>query len=498
MPTLKKKPTTAAASNNGDSEVLYPEPTVALCLGDDAVGIDEAKQLLGWEAEDAYTARMMKDNPKLKEAACKYGEDYLFLDENGKKVRCWRNDTNRPFTESWAKTLAQDILNHNWRFNFENIIVSRTGKIQSGQHRLVGLVIAHMWWQGKQKHHWQELWPTAPTIETSIGYGADESAETLRTIDNVKPRMLSDVVYTSSHFHGLSSVERKECSRMLGAAIDLLWKRTGAGDDFTRYQTHSESINWLDRHPKLEQCVKTIFDENKERAISKLKLSPGMCSGLLYLMGSCGSDGDDYKLADPAPNEKALSWDHWETAVKFWKDLGTGKDMMPVRIALAGLASEEGESTGTTSEKKAVLIKAWEIIVGGSKLSAKDLALEYRENDDGTKTLTEHPVITGIDLGESKAEAEEPVVVMTDEQLAAKKVEERKRRAEQATEKIKKLRADKEATAKGIQPKSLMSRKQVEQEQTRRAAEADALAAKEREARTAAGKSGTWSKGGQR
>jgi hypothetical protein len=72
-----------------------------------------AKELLGWEQSEDIV------------------DDHYTTNEDGKEVQCVVDAHNRPSSETWARTLAQDIVNGRWRGYEEAIALGRFGK--SGQ-----------------------------------------------------------------------------------------------------------------------------------------------------------------------------------------------------------------------------------------------------------------------------------------------------------------------------------------------------------------------------
>jgi hypothetical protein len=423
MPTIAApKPKTAAtpaapkaapAPAEPERKVVYPDLVVnGVAVPAESTFLDLAtvKEVLGWESESEYVARMKAESPQINEAAVKYGEDYLLRDERGEKVRCWNNARNRPFDETHCRKLVQDQLNGAWAFNLETIVVSRTGVVTSGQHRLVAKVLAEQL-REIQYVLWEKKWPPGTEIpfQSLIAFGGSDDPKVIQTIDNVKPRSESDVIYTSEIFEKLPTLDRRECSRMLAAAIDLLWRRTRAGEMVTteKYQTHSASLGFFHRHEvKLLRCVKHLWEENKARAISFLRLSAGQCAALMFLAASSSSDIDDYRNADPAPNERKLKWDRWDQAEEFFSLLGTAVDFQVVRDALAGLTDVETGGGGRTTEKHCILARAWEAYLGGGNIAADDLTLSYGKNADGNTVLTEWPDFGGIDQGPSRKDVE--------------------------------------------------------------------------------------------
>lgn len=410
--------------------IIYPNVEVKICIGEKSLTATKAKELLGWETEDQYSERT-GDSP----SSTLFG-DPLLTDDEKHRIQCWNNLGNRPFGESWCRSIAQDILLGNWKFNMETIVISKTGRITSGQHRLVGLVLAAEAWNAA-KEKYEEIWPQEPTIEVLLAFGGSEDQDVLRTVDNVKPRSLSDVFYTSDYFAKLPSVDRKECSRMLDFAVDLLWKRTEAAETSgTKFQTHSASVDFLDRHPKLLGSVKHLFGENKERAISKLGLSPGQSSAVHYLQAAYETDGDVYRNGRP-PSEKLIQWDYKEQADEFWTDI-------------SGLAKKSGDLREALAHcerpilRLAVLAKAWHLYAEGKKVTAADLELELIEDENGHMKLNENPDFLGIDSGyeiEATQPDEEPDETESDEAKAAQ----RDVRIKEMADKLKKNKEEQKA-----------------------------------------------------
>lgn len=445
---------------------LYKELTVngkVIKPEDCVISVALAKKLLGWESEKDYTVRMMKEKPGTKEEQAQFSNEILEKmgaqilierDEEGERVVCWHNCRNRPFDLGHSKKLAQDILNRNWAgpltmpgetVNGETIIIGRTGQVESGQHRLVALILASQIWI-KQKLKWESKWPTEPVLESLIVQGVSESPNVLRTLDNVKPRTLSDVFYTSDLFLTLTPIERKECSRMLDRAVDFLWTRTGASKK--SYQTHSESLGFVERHPKVLQCLRHLFDENKDRVISNLRLSAGQCAGILYLQGSSASDGDEYRAMD-VPTEKKLNWDNWDKALEFWVRVGkdaTASPVGPITESLAMLVDPEEGTQGRTIEKHAILAKAWHLFLVGDPITVERLELET-EVKDGKNKLVEFPDFGGIDLGpphtSESIEDPTPTVITTEsENIRKKKAEEIAKKLQERREEEARKRAE--------------------------------------------------------
>jgi hypothetical protein len=293
VPETTTKPTSAKPKGRKktatiERPVKYPDriAEVRLVKNGDPIDAILAKELLGWEELDDSA------------------DNYLLIDENGKKVQCVNNAHNRPFNETWARTLAQDILNGYWRDNGEAIVIGRSGQVLSAQHRLVGLVLADQMWRGKNAPHWKSKCSTPPVIESTLSLGVSEEPATIRTLDNVRPRTLSDVLYTEENVFGrLSAAARKEAIRNLDYAIRFLWNRTGQGNpsygSFTSYRTHSESLDFFHRHPHLAQVVEHVTGSTSVQSrrtrmariivgaapVTQVVGSAGIASGIEYLAG---------------------------------------------------------------------------------------------------------------------------------------------------------------------------------------------------------------------
>jgi hypothetical protein len=528
---VKKEPTRALAHYD-----------VEICTGSNAITADRAKEMIGWTPEGEKE---------------KYGDDYLLIDDVGKKIRCSNNSHNRPFTEPWAQTLKFDILKRFWHFNGESIIFSGTRKavkeVLSGQHRLIGLILADQAWHSeRQQDHWKDFWEQPPVIESLVVYGVDSSPATLRTLDNVRPRSISDVLFTEPVFEKARPADRKPLCRMVEHAIKFIWERTGAKDRpfGAKGISQSEAIEFLNHHSRLLKAVKHVYEEGEAL---RPYVSLGTASGLLYLMAAVNTDTDDYRNAEP-PSEKKIDFSTWDRAEEFWVVLGSStKEFIHVRSKLKFPRvpsdaketdiDDEEDSKVTRAEVSAVLAKAWIQFKDHHKITPEDLDLEYAENDDGARILVDPVGFSGIDLGdpriqdyldrkereaakEKKAQEEIesgetakkllPGEVKTDEQYAA----ERKASKEEQKAKLLKNRADrkprptdglteegKEAQKKELEskeaangtkdgpppkappvPKKLRAstRKEIEAENTRKAAEADKLLEQEKQERAKA------------
>lgn len=398
MPSPKKKK--PAASNNGERVVIHPKVKTVLKDASCPLTVAEAKEMLGWQEETE---------------AVKFGQDYLLVDELGKKIRLANVPNNRPFEDRRARAIAKDVLAGHWELNLETIVADEYGDIPQGQHRLVGLVLA-----GQMQEKQPLRYPVPPTMEVLLAFGAKTSSKITRTYDNVRPRTIADSLYTSGLFASLNPEKRDEISKHTAGALKFVLYRTGDTEAYSPYQ-NSGTLEFLDRHPKIVECVKHILEENAGKAISNMVGNVGRAAGMLYLMGSSNSDTDAYHHLEPADrSEKALNWDNWDKACEFFVAIRdeTG-ELALLRKTINQLLKERGEAGISPSERDALVAKAWLGWHQGD-LSEDSFDLKYREVD-GEQHLNEWPEFGGIDLGNplSKGDEDAPPPEPTPEEVAA-------------------------------------------------------------------------------
>jgi hypothetical protein len=401
-------------------KVIYPEVEIKKCVKEESLTVNQAREYLGFR-------EAKKDEPYLLKGFNETGETI--------KITCDYNVRNRPFYPSVYETLKQVILNKQWRFNGEPIIIGKTGLLEDGQHTLMALIQAEYERQfGKGKHHWQDIWKNKPiTIEKLVVFGVSEEEDVVNSINTAHPRDLADVLYRSEFFLTLPPDARNMVSRICKKAVQNLWVRLGRANDlFASRLCHSEAVEFIRRHPKILTAVKHIFEEDAEGSIGQI-VPTGWAATLLYLMGASASDVDEYLNAEE-PGDSAINFSRWEKAEEFWVMLGSkSDDTKVVRDYLAQLVSDE--NTASVMNRVAVLIKAWEHFVQGHQITRNDIKLKFVENEKtGVPTLDHHPSIGGIDLGTRKdqkaAQDDEPE--MSPDQLEAAKAEQKRIRQEKA------------------------------------------------------------------
>lgn len=428
-------------------------------------GID----LLGWDDEASYIAgvetryddeegnptlasrQVSRDKPKT--AAKDFGENYDLLDLEGHKVRLNNNQGNRPLKTDHFKSLAHDLLNGNWAgysmgegmtVNGETMIFDSFGDCESGQHRLVAYEWAwQMWDKAKltmgDEHPWVKIWPNGPVMESLVVQGISSDSKVKRTLDNVMPRSVADVFYTSDIFQGqnLLNADRAELAGMLGNCVDWLWQRTGRKHDSSKNkvpQTHSESVMFVDQHGgktghlvravkhmwdtnggdrRLKQQVdsngKEMFEKNPDGTQGKPVMyregraltealggggpTAGKCAALLWLMATSCMTNEETEFYFQDPKDETLAWKTqegqamWELACEFWSTLAnmSMEELAPLRTALACLVDPDTASSGRELEKVAVIAKAWHLFKDGESLTFERPKPDTLE--DGTEVM---------------------------------------------------------------------------------------------------------------
>ncbi len=499
-------------------EVLYPNYEVFMCCpgegkdgGDGSLTREQVEVMLGLETEEDYAARLKVDRPDLTDEELRFDDKtFQFRDVLGRNCTAWNNVGNRPFNMEDSLRIAQDLLNGKWKFNFMPIVQTTTARVASGQRRLIGYLQACQLWKRDFAHH-RTIWPEEPRLATLVCRGCPDDHETVLTIDTGKTNSDTDVLFTGGGFDDLGLPERKECARMMAKAIGLIWKRTWAGGKegdsrFHKYQSRAETVDFAERHPRLQEAVRLTFKLNKDRSLSELGLSLGYPTGLMYLFAATKTDGGEYRNGDP-PREKLserrwlVDFSGWDKAVQFWTDLAEGDDaLLPLKDALDQMNHPEAQ--GSVRARIATVIQAWNAYAAGEKITAEVVKLEWSTTEAGKSELDSKPIVGGIDFGWPGTEEGES------EEEAAAKLEAEKKSIKKEHEKVMRERVAAAKAAKatngGKPPNGIMDpakgqpkngggavkparKPTVQEEQTRRAREADELLARERDATAGSG-----------
>lgn len=411
MVKMKRKEGTVA-KKAAKPEIMYPEICFELYNGKEALTVEDSKALLGWEVT-------------------KNKNEALLTDLQGNFIKCTNNLRNRPLYLSSVEERMQDMLNKRWVYNGEPIIVGKTGILLNGQHCLIAHVLAEQTRTGDNADYWATIHGDTPiTLAKPCIYGIEESDQIVNTMDTCKPRSLADVIYRSEYFASKGNSERKLVSSMTDHAIRLLWYRTGwCHNSFVKKRTHAEALDFLERHKRLLKAVTHIHEENKagDDGVKNrigMFIPVGYASALLYMMGSCKTDGDEYWNADPpremkSKNQELMDWSTWDKAEEFWTLFAQGSKGNPdFKHLYAILTDLTNSENGTLIEKLSVIISAWNQWIESGQITKQSVKLKYHEDpESGVRTLLTIPDLNGIDMGEPEANAKDkskPKNVKTD------------------------------------------------------------------------------------
>lgn len=344
----------------------------------------EATEILGWIEED--------EDLKLKDR-------YDFKDLDKKKVRLSKNQSNRPFRRTLALRYANEILRRKWALNGEPIILDEFGEVQSGQHRLTGLVFAHQMWKNDPEK-WRAYWKESPCLETILVVGISHKDEVIDTLDIGQKRSLGDVLYRNQEFEGFKKRQMSQMSNMLSQAVRLVWLRVGGKDVTDALQfPHSEALEFLQEHRGLVDSVKSIMQKDggpkgKSRYISKY-MSLSYAAGLYYLMATSGTNGEAW---DEGSEE--IDYSMQPKADEFWHffcDPKPPKAIESLKMVLDGISA--GGASGR-DEIIGTCIRAFKVWVSGKSIDPDSLRLKRSVAEDGEKSkLLERPTLGGLDVG---------------------------------------------------------------------------------------------------
>lgn len=449
-------PTAKARRTKKESQetrpAIYPDICVnGIVIPREALKITvaKAKELLGWMEET-------EDN--------KFGSDYFLTDLNGVKVRLVNNSGNRPWNEGWSLQLAQDILTKFFELNGETAIVGKYGNLLSAQHRLIALVLAGQKWADKSEEgkHWRKLWPTEPYIESLLVMGIDESQRVKNTLDNVRPRDYSDILFSDpTFFTDKKPSERKILCRATAYAVQELWKRTGySTDEYSVKRTHSGSMSFYAAHLKIRDCISHLYEENEGNRIGGIFGSLGYAAAQMYLMAQSSSTEEQVEtyMTAKTRSESKISFDNYDKAEEFWASIGNSTDFDPVMKALASL-STDGEPAGR-SEKLLVIQRAWDEFKANKPMKYETIKLgsdDYSTPDsDGVKYQIQYAAFGGIDLGDHHDKNKEEVVTPDQVEVAKAQIKKKhlsKMREEDSDDRRPEVDQEEEPTPPAPKPK---------------------------------------------
>ena len=398
-----------------EKPIIYKEVRMEKCDGKNALNAVKCKELLGWIEDPDEAARNGLDpaQPLFKYRTYEGGSNSA-----GKTVNVWckNNVKNRPFYMSNALTLMQEILNKRWAgpngvkvdengdevtVGPEPIAISRTGQVHNGQHQMIACVLAENERTGPNHNHWEELWDDEILIDKFVCYGISDSDVVINTLDTAKPRSLTDVIYRSGLFPDLKGNNLRRASSMTDSAIKLLWHRLGLKNDaWAKRRTHSEAIDFVNRHSRILDATRLILNRNDDCGLGNL-VPPGVATALMYLMAASATDSEEYHVVGSDVTEARIDFSNWEIAEDFWtKFIQDNPDLHTVREVIGWLLDEKTGGGGSLAEKLAVVCNAWLLFVNDEKITEDAIALQYDEHEDTGIRILRVPSVGGIDLGD--------------------------------------------------------------------------------------------------
>lgn len=454
-PAVEPEGVKAIASKQGrkfklpERKVKHKDFEVRLCWSGKGathppLDLEQVKEILHLETETEYIARMLKEDEKLRESVVTFPKYLQVMTTPTKeKFVCWNNVNNRRFREGDCLRLAYEFLDGRWAgphnfpgetVNGEPVRITRLAYVFDGQHRLISYYFACLLREANPRY--QEKWKDGIPFETVLMLGVSDAKQVYDTVDNTIPRSFADNTYTSDSFRDLSEDQRWECSKNYAAAVDALWKRTGADGMGTgaSYRSFATLDDFAKQHKTIEKCVRWIFDCNygdRNGMISDLAPA-GQCAATMYLMGCGESDGDVYRQGNKQGNrrEKELTWSRLDKTKEFW-EAATNVDNPLRQVLYTAVEDKVDERTGAiitvkATERLAILALAWHIWYESGKVLPTDLDLGpfMKPDSAGRIQLVDPPTFGNLDLGPG-AEVENKEEI----EAAARKEREDKARA---------------------------------------------------------------------
>lgn len=383
--------------------------TVEVFQGKDALTIEQAKAKIGWKV-------------------VKESEKFHLKDALGACIRLENNATNRPYRPGLANRYRNEMLRHKWFLNGESIIFDWDGKCQSGQHRLVGFILAAQELE-KYKERWGKYWMGKPFVmECLFVHGISPAREVVDSIDRGQPRTLGDVFYRQGLFgdentsgpllygEGKYAVElpvlgpklRQKLANITSGAVRLAWLRTTDKkvSDAPNFPI-SEAVDFVTMHDGILEavafCYKLEGGESKTgqrltKACGDKGISLAYAAGLLYLMSVSGTDWDEFVEKGVA----ALDFKMKPKARAFWEAFASGANLSegsPILVARQLIGKVDAGSAVGRDEIVAIIINAFNAFADGkTKVTPKEIQVARKYNEKaGKEVIAQDPRLGGID-----------------------------------------------------------------------------------------------------
>lgn len=405
--------------------------------------VEKAKELIGWTVVGPSSKGQ-------KGTGDSYTGPFHCRDVEGNKILLANNATNRPFRPGLAKRYGNDMLRRKWFLNGESIVFDWRGQCQSGQHRLVGFIMAEEMRRkgaaGDSRYAWiARHWKGPIVIDALVVRGISDESQVIDSIDQGQKRTLGDVIYRAELFGDpkdlgpmgdakviASDATMRKLANILGGAARLVWLRAGGRTVSTApHFPVSEAMEFISSHEKLKDIVLAVFNLDGGTKMGGGKISRylpmGYASGLWYLMAVSGSDPEAYELGvRDGRGAESLDFSMETNAKLFWEKLASGLNMTdgdPIYVVREALRGMDKGSADSRDEVVGMIIKAFNLWLDGvdkkgeykgRKVTPKDLKVRRIPDDQGRLKLAEDPRLGGIDI-EGKDNDEEIIDDFVDE-----------------------------------------------------------------------------------
>lgn len=307
------------------------------------------------------------------------------------------NKANRPLRPAMAKTYCQAMLAGEWHFTGDSMTFDTSGRAVSLQHRCIAILLAEEEIR-KQPQKYRNVKLEYPQV---VAYGVKPKSADYA--DRGVTRNAGDVIFRHGTFKDLTVQQAKKCSSDMGTAQRLIWTRLkGRWVKGSGKQHHTEVLETLKQHPKLEEAVRYIVEldsaeHNAEKEETRAaggishKLSRSYAAALLYLFAAAHDDREEWEQG------KDPQFGLWVEACEFFRQLAEPYELPKGSPVIALIkrreAMQKAENTNRDEIVTAV-IKAWNAWIAGEQITS---ANQLKISKDGGESVYE--IIGGLDIG---------------------------------------------------------------------------------------------------
>lgn len=222
------------------------------------------------------------------------------IDKEWAETHLANNGTNRPFKAAHVNRLAEQILQGEWHFIGESLVIDNTGQIADGQHRLQAVVLAEtrrqvnpaMWpaWHDEDGNPIPVSLPTAVVIGVNPDYCDCFDTGIVRSGRDVVFRIREELFGTypnpTTEDGKWSTSDLARMSTILQTAAKCLYSRVVL-DKLPRATSakfaHGELKKILDRFPNLAIAVELVYSTGKLNKTGHNKLNPSYLAAAVTL-----------------------------------------------------------------------------------------------------------------------------------------------------------------------------------------------------------------------